>query len=253
MEGVQAAGEPLEHPTFVPDGESNLGINLQRTIRLLKPLRIPIAVISNASLIWQEQVREALLEADRVSLKVDAVDEPVWRRVDRLHRSLKLDAILEGALTFAHAFPGRLVTETMLAADVNDGEESLRHVADFLARLNPSAAYLAIPTRPPTVKSVDPPEERVVNRAYQILSTKAASLEYLTGCEGNAFSSTGSIQEDLLSITAIHSMRREAVDALLRKAGSSWESVHALVAQNRILETEYSGETYYVRRFQRLP
>ena len=251
VEGVEAAGETVDYLTFVPDGEPTLDINLKREIGLLKPLGVPIAVISNASLIWQEQVREDLMEANWVSLKVDAVDESVWRRVDRPHKKLNLDAILEGALSFSRSYQGKLVTETMLAANVNDAEENLRQVADFLARLRPAVAYLAIPTRPPAVESVRPPDEHVVNRAYQILNEKVDSLEYLTGYEGDAFASTGNVQEDLLSITAVHPMREEAVDTLLKKAGGDWASVHQLVAENQIIETQYGGKTYYIRRFKK--
>jgi len=237
----------------VPDGEPTLDINLKREIGLLKPLGVPIAVISNASLIWQERVRDDLMEANWVSLKLDAVDESVWRRVDRPHKKLNLDTILEWALSFSRSYQGKLATETMLAANVNDEEENLRQVADFLGRLRPAVAYLAIPTRPPAVESVRPPDEHVVNRAYQILNEKVDQLEYLTGYEGDAFASTGSIQEDLLSITAVHPMREEAVDALLKKAGADWASVHQLVAENQIIETQYGGKTYYIRRFKKTP
>ena len=84
-----------------------------------------------------------------VSLKVDAVEEAVWRRVNRPHRKLKLASILEGALKFARSFQGKLMTETMLVRNVNDSEQQLRQVADFMARLQPTMAYLSIPTRPP--------------------------------------------------------------------------------------------------------
>ena len=67
-------GEPVDYLTFVPDGEPTLDINLGNEIELLKPLGIKIAVISNASLIWQEQVRDDLRKADWVSLKVASMN-----------------------------------------------------------------------------------------------------------------------------------------------------------------------------------
>jgi len=251
VEETRKAGEPLDFVTFVPDGEPTLDINLKHEIHLLKPLAIPVAVITNSSLIWQEEVQSALMEADWVSLKFDAVDESAWRRVDRPHGKLNLDAILEGALSFSRLFEGRLVTETMLAADVNDDEQNIRNVGDFLAQLAPDTAYLSIPTRPPAESKVHPPDEHVVNRAYQILSQKVKRVEYLTGYEGDAFASTGNIKEDLLSITAVHPMRREAVDAILEKTKEDWTSVQQLVDENQIVEAEYDGHKYYMRRFKR--
>ncbi|MEA3365671.1 MAG: radical SAM protein, partial [Candidatus Hydrogenedentes bacterium] len=210
-----------------------------------------VAVITNSSLIWQEEVQSALMEADWVSLKFDAVDESVWRRVDRPHGKLNLDAILEGALSFSRSFEGRLVTETMLAADVNDDDQNIRNVADFLAQLAPDVAYVSIPTRPPAENKVRPPDEHVVNRAYQILSHKVKRVEYLTGYEGDAFASTGNIKEDLVSITAVHPMRKEAVDAILEKTNGDWTSVQELVDENQIVEAQYDGHKYYMRRFKR--
>lgn len=253
VEEIRSTGDALDYLTIVPDGEPTLDINLRREIELLKPLGIPIAIISNASLIWQEKLRDELLEADWVSLKVDAVEEKVWRRVNRPHNSLDLNAILEGALKFSHSYQGTLATETMLAAGFNDGEESLQQVANYLGRLKPDVAYLSIPTRPPAEERVHAPDELVVNQAYHILNEKVDHLEYLTGYEGNAFASTGNVAEDLLSITSVHPMRREAVRGLLEKNGADWGIVKELVAESQLVEAQYQGHTYYMRRFKKRP
>ena len=106
---------------------------------------IKIAVITNASLTWREDVREDLMGADWVSLKVDSVREEVWRRINRPHRTLQLASILDGMLEFAKVYRGELATETMRVEGVNDSDDHLREVADFLARLRPARAYLSGP------------------------------------------------------------------------------------------------------------
>jgi wyosine [tRNA(Phe)-imidazoG37] synthetase (radical SAM superfamily) len=246
------SGEPIDYLTFVPDGEPTLDVDLGREIALLRPLGIKIAVITNASLIWREDVREDLMDADWVSLKVDSTQEEVWRRTDRPHGTLQLASILDGMLEFADAYRrvgrGELVTETMLVRDVNDGENQLGQVAGFLAHLRPARAYLSIPTRPPAEKWVRPPGEEVINRAYQILSHSLSQVEYLIGYEGNAFAFTGDVEEDLLSITAVHPMREEAVAQFLARAGADWPVVHRLIDQGQLVEVEYEGRKFYTRR-----
>lgn len=69
--------ERIDYLTFVPDGEPTLDANLGREIELLEPLGIKVAVLSNASLMWMKEVREDLLGADWVSLKVDAVTDDI--------------------------------------------------------------------------------------------------------------------------------------------------------------------------------
>ncbi|MHA1145240.1 MAG: radical SAM protein [Candidatus Helarchaeota archaeon] len=75
VDDVKKRGDAIDFLTFVPDGEPTLDLNLEREIELLKPLGIKIAVISNATLIWDGEVRHVLSQADWVSLKVDAVSE----------------------------------------------------------------------------------------------------------------------------------------------------------------------------------
>jgi wyosine [tRNA(Phe)-imidazoG37] synthetase (radical SAM superfamily) len=245
------AGEAIDYLAFVPDGEPTLDLNLGREIGLLKPLGLPIAVISNASLIWQEDVRQDLMDADWVSLKVDAVEEEAWRRINRPHGSLDLASILEGALAFAEAYPGQLVTETMLVADINDAEQQMRAVAGFLARLQPDRVYLSIPTRPPAEPWAQAPAEQVVNRAYHILSREVEHVEVLIGYEGNAFAFTGDVEQDLLSITAVHPMRQDAVRDYLARAGRDWPVVRRLMAEGELIEVEHGGHAFYLRKLKR--
>jgi len=250
---AKEASERVDYLTFVPDGEPTLDANLGREILLLKGLGIPVGVITNSSLVWREDVREELGQADWVSLKVDAVREALWRKVNRPHKTLRLPVILDGMLAFAKAFTGRVVSETMVVSGLNDTEGGLREVADFLRVLQPSQAYLSIPTRPPAEDGVRGPDERSLNRAYQILSERVKRVEFLTGYEGNAFASTGAVEKDLLSITAVHPMREEAVRGLLARTGSPWEAVERMVGQGDLVKTEYDGRTFYMRRLAKSP
>jgi wyosine [tRNA(Phe)-imidazoG37] synthetase (radical SAM superfamily) len=258
VEKAVDSGESVDYLTFVPDGEPTLDVNLGREIELVKPLGIKTAVITNASLVWREDVQEDLMDADWVSLKVDAVQEDVWRRVDRPHGSLQLDRVLDGMLEFASAYrsaywragSGELVTETMLVGGVNDDDDHVRDIADFLARLGPDRAYLAIPTRPPGELWVRSPGEKSINRAYQILSERVDHVEYLIGYEGNAFAFTGDVEEDLLSITAVHPMREDAVREFLARADAGWPVVRWLIARDQLVETEYDGHRFYMRKLR---
>ena len=240
--------EFIDYLSFVPDGEPTLDINLGREIELLRSLRIKIAVITNASLIWREDVRDDLLGADWVSLKIDAISEKIWHRINRPHRSLRLEKILDGMLEFARVFGGELTTETMLIRGINDNNREIEEIADFLSELKPDRAYISIPTRPPARRGIMPASEEKINMAYQILSNKLSNVEYLIGYEGNAFAFTGDVEEDLLSITSVHPMREEAVREFLSKTRSDWSIIERLIEENKLIETEYGGKRFYMRR-----
>jgi len=247
VEAAHRAGETIDYLTFVPDGEPTLDEHLGKMIDLLRPLGIKIAVISNSSLVWREDVQSRLCKADWVSLKVDAVDEVIWQQVNRPHEELQLSDILQGIERFAKQFQGELCTETMLVEGINDSQESVVAVTEFLAKIKPHKAYLSIPTRPPAEVNIHAPSEHVINRAYQILQAKVPAVEYLIGYEGDAFAFTGNAERDLLSITAVHPMREEAVNELLIKAGKDWDLMQRLLTEGKLKQVDFSGAHFYVR------
>ena len=247
---VTARNERVDYLTFVSDGEPTLDINIINEITPLKQKGIPMAVITNASLLWREDVKEALLEADFVSLKVDAVSEGLWRRINRPHKSLRLSIILKGIQKFVKEFKGTVVSETMLIEGIDYGNEFER-IAELLSKLKKlDKAYIAIPTRPPAEKLVKPAKEEVANVAFQSFSQNlgAKRVEYLMGYEGNAFAFTGNVEEDLLSIMAVHPMRKEGIKRFLRKANADWQIIKKLLCEGKIIELEYKGKKYYMRK-----
>jgi len=242
--------EPIDYLTFVADGEPTLDINLGNEISLLKQLGIPIAVITNSSLLWKNDTQQDLLEADFVSLKVDSVNEKLWKIINRPHKDLKLNTILGGISDFANEFRGTIVSETMLIDGIDYGDE-FEKIAEFLKHLKRlDKAFLAIPTRPPTERWVTPAREETVNAAFQVFAEKlgANKLEYLIGYEGNAFSFTGRVEEDLLSITSVHPMRKEAVKEFLKKTDTGWAIIEKLLLEDKLVELDYAGKLYYMRR-----
>lgn len=247
VKAVINAGEKIDYLTFVPDGEPTLDINLGKTIDLLRPLGIKIAVISNASLVWHDDVRQILNKADWVSLKVDSVNETVWRQINQPHPQLRLTTILRGIQQFSENFQGTLCTETMLVAGINDEPRLIAEVSDFLATLEPNIAYLAAPIRPPAQKNVHIPSEDIIVQAYEIMNKQLKSVQYLIGYEGDTFATTGDPQRDLLAITAVHPMREEAVRQFLIDAKRDWSFVQELLDQGKIREVYFAGKHFYVR------
>jgi wyosine [tRNA(Phe)-imidazoG37] synthetase (radical SAM superfamily) len=243
----------IEYLTLVPDGEPTLDLNLGKIIRGLKRFRIPIAIISNASLIDRPDVQEELLPADWVSLKVDSVDETTWRKIDRPHRQLSLPDILDGMLTFQKKYRGELVTESMLAAGLNDSEKNTRQLCDFLLELQPLKSYLSIPTRPPAEPGITPPSPDSLQQIIKICSAQIPFMDLLFETEVGEFISTGDLAEDILSITAVHPLREEALRTMVSMAGGTWSVVEELLTTKRISSIDYRNERYFLRHFKKLP
>jgi wyosine [tRNA(Phe)-imidazoG37] synthetase (radical SAM superfamily) len=249
VQKLRAREERIDFLTYVPDGEPTLDADLGEEIDGVRKLDIPIAVITNGSLTFRQDVRAALGKADWVSLKVDAADEETWRKVNRPHPLLGMSAVLEGMVRFREEFRRELATETMLIESVNDGEPAIENVVAFLERLRPAVAYVSLPTRPPAEPWVRPADEDAVNRAYQRFAERLPRVELLTEFEGTVFGATGDAVRDLLSIAAVHPLREDAARALLARNQADPAWLDHLVAENRLKKVVYRDHIFYIRRF----
>jgi wyosine [tRNA(Phe)-imidazoG37] synthetase (radical SAM superfamily) len=240
-------GELIDYLTFVSDGEPTLDINIGVEIELLKSLGIKIAVITNASLLWKEELRRDLYNTDLVSIKIDTVSEEAWRKINRPHGSMQLDKILNGILDFSNEYKGELITESMFIKSTLFKPEKIEKTADFISKVNPNTCYLAVPTRPPAEKWVKSPTDLELFSAYILFEEKNINVEYLIGSEGNSFAFTGNVEEDLLSITSVHPMREEAVREYIKKAGKNWKAVETLILEGKLKEAVYERNKFFVR------
>lgn len=239
-----------DYLTFVANGEPTLDINLGKEIQILKQFGIPIAVITNATLIDKAHVRNDLMKADWVSVKVDTIDTNEWRAINRPSKWLKFDQIIQGIVQFANDFQGKLCTETMLVNGYNDSSESLRNTASFITTLKPSISYLSIPTRPPSHKGITAVSELKITEAWDIYNSKGINTELLTGFEGTDTGFTGNISEDILRITSVHPLREDTIAELLKKEHADMNVVKSLIRNDLIKSVNHNGKCYYVRCYQ---
>ena len=240
--------EQIDYLTIVPDGEPTLDENLGMLIKKLKNLRYPIAVITNSSLISQEDVRDELGLADWISVKIDAVIKEIWKQIDRPHGKLDLYEILEGLKIFSKKYEGILCTESMLIHNLNDSKQHLSELAKFVSNLKPKISYLSIPTRPPAESWVKPATEKTLTQAYQLFIDQGIHTEYLIGYEGNEFAFTGNVEQDILSITAVHPMRQDAIEEFLQKANEKWSLIERLIKEQKIVKHTLNNTTFYLRK-----
>ena len=254
VEFISRYGEVVDYVTFVPDGEPALDASIGRVIEVVKAeVGVRVAVLTNASLLWAEDVRADLSQADLVSVKVDAVDGGTWRRVNRPHPSLKLGEVLEGILDFSESYGGTLISETMLVHGFNTDPDSYRSIANYLSRLNPRRAYLAVPVRPPAEGYAKPPLEGELLEAYVELSKTLSSerVELLNMPEPPPSAVYGDPATWLLNTVSVHPLRYDyAVRVLGSSAAGPERVVEELVEKGLVLKVRYAGATYLVRNFR---
>jgi wyosine [tRNA(Phe)-imidazoG37] synthetase (radical SAM superfamily) len=248
-------GSEVDYVTLVPGGEPTLDACIGKIIEgIKKEASVRVAVLTNASLLWLDDVKSGIMEADYISVKVDAVSEDVWKAVNRPHPVLKLGDVLSGIIEFSRGFRGVLVSETMLVHGVNTGAVRYEEVARYLKNLNLRKAFIAIPVRPPAEPYVEPPQEREVVEAYEVFSHVLGSnrVELLNTPEPPPDRAYGDPEAWLLSTASVHPLRYEhAVKALEKVSSNPEEVIESLVKKNLVVKIHYAGTTYLLRNFRK--
>jgi len=249
---IEKCIKPPNYITFVPDGEPTLDKNLGAEASLLKSeLGLPLAILTNSSLLFKSDVERDLAFFDLVSLKVDAFSQKIWKKINRPHKLLDLDEIRKGIRRFSKEFSGVLITETMLIEGINTDAKEIEGIASFLSEIEPNKAYIAVPTRPPAEKWVKPASEENLVKAHEIFaqSLGRSRIELLTGYEGPGFHLAGDPIEALLSILSVHPMRINYAYESLSKAGlNPEETIQTLLRMEKIRLVEYRGERFLVKK-----
>ncbi len=253
LKQLETENKIADYFSFVPDGEPTLDIDLGKTIELLKPYNTKIAVITNASLLWMDKVKEDLMGADWVSVSIDAADEDTWRKIDRPHGMLKHQDVLNGIVEFSKAFRGTLVTETMLVEGINDHEACVEKIAEKLAVIRPNKAYLLVPTRPPAESDVRRASAESLRKTVAIIrGASGTDVECITGDETEeGFFFTEDIADDIISIASVHPIREDIIESLLNKRNASRSVISELIDRGSLIEYTYEGKKFYKRNIHK--
>ncbi len=160
LEERLSSGPTPEYISLAGSGEPTLHGGIGRLIAGIKRItRIPVAVITNGSLLWEREVADALMSADLVVPSLDAGDAGMFERINRPHPAIGFDRMVDGLADFAGRFPGPVWLEVMLLAGLNDNDEATGKIARLTARVRPARIQLNTVSRPPseeTARAVDP-------------------------------------------------------------------------------------------------
>ena len=230
----------IDWVTFVGSGEPTLHIGLGWLIRQVKELtELPLAVITNGSLLFLPEVRGELSAADAVLPSLDAGSASLYRQINRPHPETTFDRLVTGLEAFRLEYGGKLWIEVMLVPGLNDSEEALQNIAKALRLIRPDEVHINAPTRPPAETWVAPPSEETLLLAEAILGDIAKVVHPAEGTFD--LGDWDSAIDAILGIISRHPMRQEELEmALCRWAPEQIDLV--------LSELEASGLAQIVER-----
>ena len=164
-----ATAQDLDFVTISGSGEPMLYGDIVALISAIKEMTdVPVAVVTNGTLLTSQAMREALYQADVVLPSLHAADDRTFNRIVRPPGGLSVEQVIAGLATFRRHFAGQIWLEIMLVRGLNDQPEQLERLKDAMDLILPDRIHLNTVVRPPAVESAlpVPPERMVAIAAY---------------------------------------------------------------------------------------
>lgn len=242
-----AARQPgeIDWITFVGSGETTLHSGIGHMIREVKQLtNLPVAVITNGSLLYLTDVSEELQAADAVLPSLDAGNAKTYLKVNRPWPKLSFEQLVAGLSAFRKSYQGAFWIEVMLVKDLNDCREILLEIAGIIDWVKPDQVHINVPTRPPAERWVRPPDPEALALARDIFGEVASVIPPECG-----FFELGGDDpsESILNIITRHPVREQ--DILTAFKSKDVEKAHAaleaLETSRRAQVVERFGERFW--------
>jgi len=163
----------LNYITISGSGEPTLNTKIGELITEIKKITaIPVAVITNASLLSNREVRASLLGCDLILPSLDTVLPEIFAQINRPYRRIKIDEIINGLISFKNEFRGKIWLEVMLVRGVNDDLSQIKKLKEAIDKINPDKIQLNSPVRTTAQENVLPVEHKKLEKIKELLGDR---------------------------------------------------------------------------------
>jgi wyosine [tRNA(Phe)-imidazoG37] synthetase (radical SAM superfamily) len=179
-----------DYITLSGSGEPTLNQNIGDIIHTIKHwTSIPLAVLTNGSLLSIEEIRKELIEADVVLPSLDAISDVTFQCLNRPHPSLKIDEIISGLIQFRKQYRGQIWLEVVFCRGINDDKEEIERLKGVIERIQPNRVQLNTPVRPPAEEFAYPLTTTQLEEIRKSLGDKAEIIIEFAAPLGEEFNS----------------------------------------------------------------
>jgi len=243
-----ASGTRIDWLTFSGSGEPTLNSEIGILIRNIKKItEIPVAVLTNGTLLQHADVREALMAADLVVPSLDAVTQEVFEKVSRPHPSLRIEHVIDGIKKFRAEFKGQMWIEVLLVKGINDTREHLNCLKRVLDDIAPDKIQLNTVVRPPAESSARPLSRSELETVKSILGNRCEIVTDFIKKERE--SSIRSSEDNILAMIRRRPLSStDLADSLGLHRDEVVKQLQLLVAQGKIRTVRHKGRLYFETR-----
>ena len=203
LERTLAGCDRPDYISLAGSGEPTLNARIGEVIHRIKAMTsIPVAVLTNGSLLWIREVREALMEADLVLPSLDAGNERLFRHVNRPHEEILFDVMVDGLRVFTKRFPGQVWLEVFLLPGVTGVPSEVRRIGELVKRIQPALVQLNTTRRPPAEIFATPLAEEQMKALKRFFPMDVQIIAGTSGEEPQLLESNRIEADDIMALLA---------------------------------------------------
>jgi wyosine [tRNA(Phe)-imidazoG37] synthetase (radical SAM superfamily) len=235
----------LDHITISGSGEPTLNSKIGDIIRGIKQMtNVPVAVLTNGTLLDDPAVRRDLMDADIVSPSLDAVTPEVFEKVDRPNPKLRIDNIIEGIRKFRQEYCGRMWMEILFVGGINDQDDEVYKMKQVIDEIQPEKVHLNTVIRPPAYSFAKPTSQERLREIQKILGERSEIVGIF-----NETHKTQAHNTDGQTILALLKRRAMTVDQMTVSLEMKKEEIVGSLdqlLQGKFIKTyTFNGEEYF--------
>ena len=245
LEEVIAEYPQLDYITISGSGEPTLNSKIGDIIRGIKQMtKVPVAVLTNGTLLDSLQVRQDLMGADVVSSALDAVSPEIFEKIDHPNPQLQIHTIIDGIKMFRKEYRGTMWMEILFVEGINDHDDEVHKMKQVIDKIQPDKVYLNTVVRPPAYSFAKPSSEERLKKIQEILGDRSEVI--------GAFKERHKIEEyntNSQVILALLKRRAMTIEQMVISMAMGREIIVALLDQllrlKAIKSFQFNGEEYF--------
>jgi wyosine [tRNA(Phe)-imidazoG37] synthetase (radical SAM superfamily) len=226
LKGSLSEGLEADYITLAGSGEPTLNSRMGELIDGIKKLTdIPVAILTNGTLLYREDVRADCVKADVVMPSLDAGDEQTFQKINRPNGIISIKKLISGLCAFRREFSGQLWLEVFFIEGINTDAEHIAKIKKTIELINPDKIHLNTAVRPTAVPNIGRlSAEKLQEIAYQ-LGPKCDVVADLSAT--HRYQRKSSITEDALRYQSVTNSKAESLLSMLKRRPCSLNDICA--------------------------
>ncbi len=240
-----------DYITISGSGEPTLYARLGELVDWIRTAtEVPVAILTNGSLLWRKDVQDELSAASLVIPSLDAGNGAMLARVNRPHRDLTFERVVDGMADFRSRFRGEIWLEIMMVAGFTDDPQEVADLAKAAAQIRPDRVQLNTVTRPPAESYALPVPDDDLHRFAEMFTPAAEIIGDAPHSHGRT--RCGSLPEDVMNLLRRRPCTLEDVaDGLGIHILEAVKHLEILNADQQVLTVSDGTRVFYLAKEQR--